>query len=231
LSLSTHCADADRSDWDENDVARKVLEHIASLDARALSIQIYEHEKIFQLASELLARTPVRAEAPWSTGNLDRLLRQYLLSFGIQPPPRGSSDRHRVQVQLSKELTDLSSARKRPSLVTVYAHPPGFDTPPVFLKALNSLVRARVDVHFVPTMELEGQSSEHTQKDGLKKQIVLDALRHRQRLDTAEGLRRLLTLGVKITRLDRRLDLKRKIDFFSQQERGPLNQVRAQDVP
>lgn len=228
LSLSTHCADADRSDWDESDVARKVLEHIASLDARALHLQTYEHEKIYQLASELLARIPVRAEAPWSTGRLDRLLRQYLLSFGIQPPPRGSSDRHRVQLQLSKELLELAGTRKRPSLVTVYAHPPGFDAPPAFLKALGSLVRARVDVHFEPTIELEGLSNEHLDQDDLKRKIVLDALRHRQRLDTADGLRRLVTLGVKITRLDRTLEIKRKIDFFSRQDSSSSNQVREQ---
>jgi len=227
LSLCTHCADADRSDWDESDVVRKVLEHAASLDARAAAIQSYEHEKLFHLVSELLSRTPVRAEAPWATGRLDRLLRQYLLSFGIQPPPRGSSDRHRVQSRLAKELIGLASTRKRPSRVTIYADPPSYDTPPAFLKAMGALVRARIDVHFVPTIESVALSDESPDQDALKRKIVLDALHFRQRLATNEGLRRLLTLGVKITRLGRKLDLKRKVDFFAGQERSEASQIRS----
>src|SRR5690606_29977538 len=124
LTLKTHTADADRSDWDDVDVARRMLEHASSIHADASSYRPYEHEKLAELALQIMKRAPVRPERPWSTSATDRVLRQYLLAFGIQPPPRGTSDRHHVEREIALFLHDLRSHHKPPTAAYLLARPP-----------------------------------------------------------------------------------------------------------
>jgi uncharacterized protein (DUF58 family) len=200
LTLKTHTADADRSDWDESDVARRVLEHASSIHEDASKLRAYEHEKLAQLALQIMKRAPVRPERPWSTSATDRILRQYLLSFGIQPPPRGTSDRHHVEREIALFLHELRSTHKPPTLVYLLGRPPTFETPRQLLEALRRITRRRTAVHFVPILESTDVESEGQARDDIKARLVRDALAHRQYLATEEGIKQLTSLGVKVAR-------------------------------
>src|SRR5690606_19137460 len=92
LSLDAHCAHAERSDWDEREVARRVLEHLRGLDHRASHLAAGDTNGLARLAALTLERAPVQPKRPRATSALDGLLREYLLAFGIHPPAQTASD-------------------------------------------------------------------------------------------------------------------------------------------
>lgn len=231
LTLLTHTADADRSDWDEGDVAKKVLEHLGSIDARAAAIRHYESERIFELVSELIVRAPVSAEAPWSTSKMDQLLRRYLLCFGIQSPPRGVSDRHRVELELGRALLELAHTRKRPSLVYVFALPPHFDSPEMLSRSYSALIRARIETHFFPMFEPTSPKAleEAARPDHIKDLIVRDALSHRQRISAEDGIKQLGRIGVKIVPRENTRNIQRAVRFYCRPEASGSNAKGTKD--
>lgn len=198
LALNTHTADADRSDWDESDVARRVLEHASSIHSEAVQIRPYEHEKIAQLALKIMKHAPVSPESPWSLNATDRLLRRYLLSFGIQPPPRGTSDRHHVEREIGSFLAELVSSRKAPTLVYLFGRPPTFETPRQLLDAIRKIARRRTELRFVPCLESTELEHDGLARSDIKAELVRDALSYRQRIAAEDGLKLLSSLGVKV---------------------------------
>lgn len=196
LTLDTHTADADRSDWDEADVARRALEHLKSLDARASQLRSFEYEKLAHLAREVAAQAPAKPKAPWSPSATDRSLRQYLLAFGIQPPPRGSSDRHHSELQIARLLADIQTRRPRTTLVHLYAKAPNFETPKRLLQILARIPKKRTEVRFHPLLENTGMPTTTSALDP-KSALVRDALNQRQRIANENGLRQLARLGIR----------------------------------
>ncbi len=203
LTLDSHTADADRSDWDESDVARRALEHIGSIDGRAGGIRPFEYEKIAQLAQTLQAQAPAQPSTPWSASPTDRILRRYLLAFGIQPPPRSTSDRHHVERNIASLLVELQAKRPRPTLIYLFGRPPTFETPKQLLQALKRIPKKRTEVRFHAMLDsVEWEHPEAAQQDSRKHtnvrvQLVRDALVHRQRISAEDGIKELLRLGVK----------------------------------
>lgn len=206
LSLNTHTADADRSDWDDGDVARRVLEHAGSIDAAAAEIKVYEHERLAEAAIRIMRHAPVSPDAPWAHSTTGRILRQYLLAFGIQPPPRGTSDRHHAEREMAKVLRELTGSRRPPTLLYVFGRPPTFETPKQLIDALARIRKHRTEVRFVPVLESAAISSSESMESSLdvRTRLVQDALLHRQRIASEDGIAQLSRLGVKLARPRRR---------------------------
>jgi hypothetical protein len=203
LTLNSHTADADRSDWDDSDVARRVLEHACSIDAEAGKLKTYEHEKLAQVALRLLRHAPVSPQAPWAQSATGRILRQYLLAFGIQPPPRGTSDRHHVEREIALALRELSRTRRPPTLIYLFGRPPTFETPKQLIDALSRIPKHRTEVRFVPILEsasLLSPGQEDQGTESVRTRLVQDALVHRQRIAAEDGMAQLAKLGVKLSR-------------------------------
>lgn len=196
LALKTHTADADRSDWDEDDVARKVLEHASTIDPEAARTRPYEHEKLRDHARRLLLRAPAQPPVPWAPLPAERIFRQYLLSFGIQPPPRTTSDRHRAEREIAELIRQIQTARPKPSLIYLYGTPPTFETPKQLLDVLASIPKRRTEVRFVPYQEVLRPS----EKGSVRERIVYDALGHRQKMAREDGIIRLTRAGVILVR-------------------------------
>lgn len=200
LTLQTHTADADRSDWDDMDVARRVLEHASSIYSDAAGLRPYEHDKLAELAQRLVNHAPARPEAPWSQNPSDRILRQYLLAFGIQPPPRGTSDRHHVEREIAHFLEELVGARKAPALVYLFGRPPTFETPKQLFDALRRIARRRTELRFVPCLESTELEREGLLRTDVKAHLVRDALTYRQRMAAEDGMSQLAQLGIKLVK-------------------------------
>lgn len=192
LTLQTHTADADRSDWDDGDVAERVLEHATSLDASTAKLRPYEREKLHEHARRLLARAPAQAASPWAPTAAEQLLRKYLLSFGVQPPPRTTSDRHRTELQLAEQLRKVHTKRPPPTLIYLFGAPPSFETPKQYLQLLSSVKKRRTELRFVPMTDELLPSVDASARE----KIAFDALGHRQKLATEQGLAQLGRLGV-----------------------------------
>jgi uncharacterized protein (DUF58 family) len=197
LTLDAHTADADRSDWDDIDVARRVFEHASSIHADAAQLRPYEHDKLAELAQKLMNHAPARPEAPWSHSQSDRILRKYLLAFGIQPPPRGTSDRHHVEREIANFLAELVGSRKAPALVYLFGRPPTFETPKQLFDALKKITRRRTELRFVPCLESTALEREGLVRTDVKSHLVRDALTYRQRMAAEDGMAQLAQLGVK----------------------------------
>jgi uncharacterized protein (DUF58 family) len=194
LTDLTHTADADRSDWDEQDIFRRAREHAASIDDGASQIPPHDVLSLSEVLKRLLSKAPAKAPTPWATTAVDRLFRRYLLSFGIQPPPRGTSDRHMAERVLSQMLGQVQKERPRPTLIYVYASPPSFESPIEYMRALRSVPKRRTRLRFVPLQE--GLAAER----GIdpKERIAIEALSQRQKVQTARGLVQLRQAGIAV---------------------------------
>ncbi len=193
LAHHSHTADADRSEWDDQDVKSRVLDHLRSLDVSAQWIGANDTPRLLDLAQNVAARAPVRPDQPWSTVPEDRFFRQYLLSFGVQPPPRGSFDRVRAERELARVVRAIAFARPRPSVIYLFARAPAFDTPPELLDTLAAAARHRVTIDFHPLVELPEA------KPGASERTVLirDALRARLEVASRGAARELRRRGVR----------------------------------
>ncbi len=195
LAFASHTADADRSEWDRSDVEARVLEHARSLDPRALSIRPGDVGALATLAAELASRAPLAPlQKPHAPSEAERILRGYLLAFGVQPPPRGASERARAEAELVRLLGRLPTLRRRPTTVHVLS-PMLLAPSPTLVAALNQLERRRVDVRLHAALErLPGES-----RDSVRASVARDALRLRQAAQLARSRRELasggLTLG------------------------------------
>ncbi|MBK8940243.1 MAG: DUF58 domain-containing protein [Polyangiaceae bacterium] len=117
--------DASRSDLDELDVAVRVIEHLRPLDDRGLAdVRRGDLDKLAQRADAMRARAPFRVKSPEGRTQRDAALRRYLACFGIDSPPKSSSDRAAVSDSLIKTIAAISQGKPRPSLVHVLGSAP-----------------------------------------------------------------------------------------------------------
>jgi hypothetical protein len=200
LCHTAHTADQDRSDWDEGDVALRVLEHARSLDRECQAISSRDYDLLLSHAVRLMRRAPVQANSAWSSHESDRVLRNYLLSFGIQPPPRGVSDRFQTELMMARFITDLHGRRRECNLISVIGRPPTADTPRQLLDAFRVARQRRIRIDFHPTPDVsQAQLSQLPARNAnLKLLVASDALFHRQRLEAEDGTLQLAKLGVHV---------------------------------
>ncbi|HSC88480.1 MAG TPA: DUF58 domain-containing protein [Polyangiaceae bacterium] len=191
LAHTTHTADEDRSDWDELEVRSRVVEHARGLDARAHLLDPSDRAAWPPLLLQLLERAPVHADSPRAASREDRLFRRYLLSFGVQPPPLGSSDRIRAERELGRILASLTSPKPRPSLVHIVSRWPSFETPRQLFDALGESRRLRVPVRFHALAELVAPADDASDAT----RLAYDALHLRAEENARWAERELTRLG------------------------------------
>lgn len=134
--------DASRSDLDELDVAVRVIEHLRPLDDRGLSdVRRGDLDKLAQRADAMRSRAPFRAKAPEGRTPRDAALRRYLACFGIDSPPKSSSDRAIVSESLVKTIGSIAQNKPRPSLVHILSSAPEPGFMPQLASAVSRLRR------------------------------------------------------------------------------------------
>lgn len=208
LTHYAHTADQDRSAWDQADVSQKVLEHARSLNRDLANVSSSDDERLWSAAAALMKRAPAHADHCWSTNIAEQTLRNYLLSFGIQPPPRAKSDRFQTELQMARLIRDLLARKRSCSGISLIARPPGLDSPKQLLDVLGLCSRRRVQVSYYPMLDYAGQRA--TNRKTPQARIAEDAILHRQRLAAEDGLVQLRRLGVHIPRVHELTKLSRQ---------------------
>lgn len=194
LSFSSHTSDSDRSDWDEEDIKRRVIEHLRSLQPGLSLPSSSTPEQVVSALRPVQKKAPVSPSLPLAPGRTERLLRRYLLSFGIQSPPRGTPDRLASERFLAQLLRELAGQRPRPDQIHLFLRPPQFGSAPELLQALGQLTRRRIHVHFHPLQELPQAPSE-----SWRSQLVRDALRLRLNIQMQQAHTELRRAGVQLS--------------------------------
>src|SRR5258706_2885428 len=177
LESSPSALDADRSDYDETDVARRVLDHLRFLDASSVALLRVEQLDSLQAYADMQrSRAPFDVPLPWARTPREQALRRYLACYGISSPPRIEQDKARWTALLVQAIERATQERPRPSLVYVWSQAP--DAPSVGLQqAVRKLLRKGITVRWM-TARHEG-AIEDDQSDAAR--AVGDAVLARAR--------------------------------------------------
>lgn len=151
LCFQSGCHDADRSGLDEADVALRVLEHLRPLEPKLTQdVRANELDKISRRANIVLPRAPLRGVKPLATAPREALLRQYLVGFGLDSPPRLQPDRPQTDAQLVATLEEVLRSRPRPSIVVVSSPLPDPSERAALLLGLGRLPQRHCRVRWLP---------------------------------------------------------------------------------
>ncbi len=199
LESSVSALDADRSDYDESDVARRVLDHLRFLDAASVgALRVEQLDSLQAYADLQRARAPFDLPMPWAKTPREQALRRYLACYGISSPPRIEQDKARWTALLVQAIERATQERPRPSLVYVWSQAP--DAPSVALQqAVRKLLRKGISVRWM-TARHEG-AIENDGSDAAR--AVGDAVLARARIARERGERLLRAMGVRLVRRER----------------------------
>jgi uncharacterized protein (DUF58 family) len=201
LVTGTATHDADRSDYDEADVARRVLDHLRFLDAGAVAALRAEQLESLQAYAEMQrTRAPYDVPAPWAPTPREQSLRRYLACSGITPPPRLGGDRARAMGLLIQALERALTDKPRASLVYVWSAPPERAVP-ALATAVRKLLRRGIAVRWIPAPIERGVDPGVAELA----RIAAEAVVMRARIARERGERVLLSMGVRLARKERRL--------------------------
>jgi uncharacterized protein (DUF58 family) len=199
LAASASSLDADRSEYDETDVARRVLDHLRFLDAGSVAALRVEQLDSLQAYAEMQrGRAPFDPPAPWAKTSRERSLRRYLASYGISSPPRIEHDKSRTAGLLVQAIDRAASEKPRPSLVYIWAHPPDAPSPPL-TQTVRKLLRRGMSVRWLAMRHetaLEGETEDLSR-------AVADAVLTRTRVARERGERLLRAMGIHVARRER----------------------------
>src|SRR5258706_8779269 len=149
LASSASSLDADRSEYDETDVARRVLDHLRFLDAGSVgALQVEQLDSLQAYADMQRGRAPYDPPPPWAKTPRERSLRRYLASYGISSPPRIEHDKTRAAGLLVQALDRAATEKPRPSLVYVWSHAPDAPSPPL-TQTVRKLLRRGMSVRWL----------------------------------------------------------------------------------
>jgi len=201
LAASASVLDADRSDYDENDVARRVLDHLRFLDAGSVAaLRAEQLDSLQGYADMQRMRAPYDAPAPWAKTPRERSLRRYLACYGISSPPRIEHDKGRPAGLLVQALDRAASEKPRPSLVYVWSPAPD-GTSPALAHCVRKLLRRGITLRWIAARyegAIEAGSDELAR-------VVADAVLTRTRVARERGERILRSMGVRVVRRERSL--------------------------
>jgi uncharacterized protein (DUF58 family) len=199
LMASASMLDADRSDYDEMDVARRVLDHLRFLDASSVgALRIEQLESLQGYAEMQRSRAPYDLPAPWAATARERSLRRYLACHGISSPPRLEHDRGRLAGLLVQAIDRTIAQKPRPSLVYVWSPAPDEPTS-ALAKCVRKLLRRGVSVRWIAA---RSEASLETSGDELERAIG-DAVLLRTRVARERGEHLLRKMGVRIVEKER----------------------------
>ncbi len=151
LSFATSCHDADRSEFDEQDVALRVLEHLRPLEPNAVEgVRSNDLDKVSRRASVILPRAPFSVAPPVGGSARESVLRQYLAAFGIDSPPRLEPDRPRTDAALLETLADILRQKPRPSLLLIASPLPSPTQQQQLLDGLRRIPRRHCELRWLP---------------------------------------------------------------------------------
>jgi uncharacterized protein (DUF58 family) len=202
LAATTSSLDADRSDFDESDVARRVLDHLRFLDSGSVgALSIEQLDSLQGYAEMQCARAPfAEVEAPWAKTARERSLRRYLACYGISSPPRVENDRTRATALLLQAVGRAVVEKPRPSLVYVWSLAP--DTGSAALgETVRKVLRKGISVRWIPARH---ETALESQGDDVAR-AVADAVLTRTRVARERGEKILRAIGVRIVRRERSL--------------------------
>jgi uncharacterized protein (DUF58 family) len=199
LASSTSLLDADRSDYDENDIARRVLDHLRFLDAGSVAVLGVEQLDSLQSYADMQrARAPFDVPAPWAKTPREQSLRRYLACYGISSPPRAEQDRARAAGLLVQALERALVEKPRPSLVYVWSHAPESPSP-TLAQTVRKLLRKGIAIRWIPVRHEKALAPA---TDDVSR-AVADAVLTRTRVARERGERLLRAMGVRVVRHER----------------------------
>jgi uncharacterized protein (DUF58 family) len=199
LAWAASTLDADRSECDETDVARRVLDHLRFLDAGSVAaLRIEQLDSLQAYADMQRARAPYDAPAPWAKTPRERALRRYLACYGISTPPRTEHDKTRPAALLVQALDRAANEKPRPSLVYVWSRVPDASSP-ALAQAVRKLLRKGMTVRWIPARHERALETETDEAS----RAVADAVLTRTRVARERGERLLRAIGVHIARRER----------------------------
>jgi uncharacterized protein (DUF58 family) len=196
LTRAASALDAGRSEDDEIDVARRVLEHLRFLDAAgAAGLSEGQLDRLAAVAEAASRRAPFDEPAPLAANARERTLRRYLACFGISSPPRSREGDARSEAAVAEALERALGERPRPSLAYVWGRPP--ESPSTALtSSVRKLLRRGVAVRWLSTMQEDALSPAHDEVA----QAVFAAMALRTRVARERGERALGAIGVRVLR-------------------------------
>ena len=198
LASAASMVDGDRCELDEAELAQRVAEHLRPLDPRALAdVPRGNLEALSIRAEAMRSRAPFAPRQPLATTPREQRFRHYLASFGIEVPPRVDGERDKADLQLRgifDKLAREKNPKKRPSIVHVWAPPPGPESH--MDVAVRKLKSRHVELRwtmpsFEPGLLGRGQGAA-TVED-----VVLEAVRIRVRASQSRAERAMRGLGVR----------------------------------
>jgi uncharacterized protein (DUF58 family) len=214
LVTAASTLDASRSDLDELDVAVRVIEHLRPLDDRGLAdVRRGDLDRLAQRADAMRHRAPFRVKAPEGRTERDATLRRYLACFGIDSPPKMSSDKHATAEALGTILSGIAKGKPRPSLVHVLASTPDPTSSGTLAQSIGRLRRGGTVVSWAlpyydpaltppwtetkPAEEDEPPAGDATQLDGQAHRVA-EAVRIRANVAQRQAEASLAKLGVRV---------------------------------
>jgi uncharacterized protein (DUF58 family) len=197
LAHATGTYDGDRSDYDEADVAARVIEHMRPLDpAAAHRVRSSDFDRIARRVERLRSRAPFPASSPHAKSRRERVLRAYLAGFGIASPPRLEPERPHTDRELAGALERIARERPRASVVYVWSAPLLPSARPEIERVLGALPRKRIELRWV----IQRQAPSIPTTGGPLMPVVADAVRLRATVAEELGERALRRLGVRVER-------------------------------
>ncbi len=197
LSFATNCHDVDRSEFDEQDVAIRVLEHLRPLEPNVVEgVRTNEVDKLSRRAAVVLTRAPFSLSPPAANSAREAVLRHYLAAFGIDSPPKLEPDRPRTDTELLSALADILRQKPRPSLVTVVSPLPQPSQQKEFLAGLKRLPRRHCEIRWLPISLAVGLDSPEA---GFQPDVRFALELHAKNLDVA-GAAALRQHGIRLER-------------------------------
>ncbi|HEX9298447.1 MAG TPA: DUF58 domain-containing protein [Polyangiaceae bacterium] len=200
LVASTSTLDADRSDYDESEVGRKVLDHLRFIDASVVAgVRLDQLDSIQAFAEMQRGRAPFDLTAPWAAKPREQVLRRYLACYGISSPPRLEQDRNSERAMLVQALERTVADQPRPSLVYVWSPPP--DEPSsVLAQGIQKVLRQGVRVRWISSRH---EDAIEPGSDDLAR-VIADAVLTRMRIARERGERILSSMGARVGHGERR---------------------------
>jgi uncharacterized protein (DUF58 family) len=197
LASTASAVDSDRCELDEVELAARVAEHLRPLDPRGLGdVPRGNLDALAIRAEAMRVRAPFAPRLPQSATPREQRLRHYLAAFGIEVPPRVDGEREKAEAQLAVLLDKIArERRKKPSIVHIWAPPPGPESEPLE-RSIKKLRARQVDIRwtmpaFEPALE--------TRPTGLPsvEDVVRSAVRLRVRASQSRAERAMRGLGVR----------------------------------
>lgn len=197
LASTASAVDSDRCELDEVELAARVAEHLRPLDPRGLSdVPRGNLEALATRAEAMRVRAPFAPRLPHAATPREQRLRHYLAAFGIEVPPRVEGEREKAEAQLASLLDKIAKEkRKKPSIVHIWAPPPGPESDAIG-HGVRRLRARGVDVRwtmpaFEPALEVRSEGPP-TVED-----VVRTAVQLRVRASQARAERAMRAMGVR----------------------------------